>query len=409
MASIVKKIKEKAEKIHNLKDMVRGKEPSIHHHTIDSELSLKEAAQEMVYEKLHKNEQIILKTAKVEDISKLVDVKFRFHNTEQFIHTVCVDNGKVDKDMVLVHGWAGSWVVYYRLLEALSKDYRLWCIDLLGMGGSSRPEFNVNNHTDALNFFVDSIEEWRKEVKLEKFTFVAHSLGGYVSAQYALRYPQYIERLFLISPAGVTQSPNEDALKEAMIKRRFLGKRIKKFEGWICEKKLTPSGLVQNGGTLGLHFLKHYLGRLKFENKEEREVFNACMAQSMLLPTSSEKAVFYLVLYPATFSTVPLEAEFSKEKMPYPIEFVFGDKDWMSPEGARRVSKSQNFKFYTASNSGHHCYFDNTKELYDALMGNKEPEKIEDVIEDMKEQQEEDTESSDESDLSEECLQFNTC
>lgn len=36
--------------------------------------------------------------------------------------------------------------------------------------------------------FVESIEEWRKEVGLKKFILLGHSLGGYLAAAYTLRY-----------------------------------------------------------------------------------------------------------------------------------------------------------------------------------------------------------------------------
>jgi len=51
---------------------------------------------------------------------------------------------------------------FYRMIKPLSEDYKVYAIDLLGMGLSSRPDFKLKDPKDVIQFFVDSIEEWRK-------------------------------------------------------------------------------------------------------------------------------------------------------------------------------------------------------------------------------------------------------
>lgn len=43
---------------------------------------------------------------------------------------------------------------------------------------------------------------------LEKMTLVGHSLGAYFSVVYALKYPTRVNKLVLLSPAGVPRDPN---------------------------------------------------------------------------------------------------------------------------------------------------------------------------------------------------------
>ena len=38
---------------------------------------------------------------------------------------------------------------------------------------------------------------------------VGHSLGGYLSARYAIAYPDRVEKLVLLSPVGVPELPEE--------------------------------------------------------------------------------------------------------------------------------------------------------------------------------------------------------
>jgi len=41
---------------------------------------------------------------------------------------------------VLVHGYAGSGALFYKVMKNLSEKFVLILIDILGMGGSSRPD-----------------------------------------------------------------------------------------------------------------------------------------------------------------------------------------------------------------------------------------------------------------------------
>ena len=74
--------------------------------------------------------------------------------------------------IVMLHGFAGSALLYYPLFEYLSTRYHVLALDLLGMGCSSRPEFLANTTREACLFFIESIEEWRKEMGLDKMTLV---------------------------------------------------------------------------------------------------------------------------------------------------------------------------------------------------------------------------------------------
>ena len=84
------------------------------------------------------------------------------------------------------------------------------------MGRSARVPFVVTAKRndipgrvrEAEAFFVDSLEEWREKMKLDKMTLVGHSLGAYMSVAYALKYPTRVSRLVLLSPAGVPRDPN---------------------------------------------------------------------------------------------------------------------------------------------------------------------------------------------------------
>lgn len=58
----------------------------------------------------------------------------------------------------------------------------------LGFGRSSRPSFS----TDALiaeKQLVKSVEEWRREMNINKMILLGHSMGGFIATSYSMDYP----------------------------------------------------------------------------------------------------------------------------------------------------------------------------------------------------------------------------
>ncbi|KUJ17488.1 alpha/beta-hydrolase [Mollisia scopiformis] len=123
---------------------------------------------------------------------------------------------EVQNTLVMLHGYGAGLAFWYKNYEALSRPlgWRLYSLDLLGMGRSSRPPFQLQAKdedgkiVEAENWFIDALEEWRKQRGIERFTLMAHSLGGYMAVAYALKYPGHLKKLILVSPAGMSEDPN---------------------------------------------------------------------------------------------------------------------------------------------------------------------------------------------------------
>ena len=47
----------------------------------------------------------------------------------------------------------------------------------------------------------------------ERFDLVAHSMGAYYGGHYAMRYPERVRRLALVSPAGLGAHPPAEVVK----------------------------------------------------------------------------------------------------------------------------------------------------------------------------------------------------
>ena len=123
---------------------------------------------------------------------------------------------EADQHLVMLHGYGAGLGFFYKNFEPLSRlrGWQLHALDMLGMGRSTRPPFRINAKKredatkEAEDWFVDALEEWRVKRKIERFTLLGHSLGGYMAVAYALKYPGRLNKLILASPVGIPEDPH---------------------------------------------------------------------------------------------------------------------------------------------------------------------------------------------------------
>lgn len=129
---------------------------------------------------------------------------------------------QADQNLVILHGYGAGLGFFYKNFEPLSraKGWRLYALDLLGMGRSTRPAFKIKAKnrqeaiTEAEDWFIDALEEWRVKQKIDRLTLMGHSMGGYMAVAYALKYPGHLNKLILVSPVGIPEDPY--AVNESM-------------------------------------------------------------------------------------------------------------------------------------------------------------------------------------------------
>ena len=99
-----------------------------------------------------------------------------------------------------IHGLNGSRLVFSEFISVISAYYPstpLIAIDLFGHGLSSCPSVKYN-----VDLFVFQIESLLAHLQISKINIIGFSLGGAVTVGFAARFPQRIDKLVLISPAG---------------------------------------------------------------------------------------------------------------------------------------------------------------------------------------------------------------
>lgn len=76
--------------------------------------------------------------------------------------------------------------------------------DLLGYGYSDKPE-DIEYHLDV---FVECVKQLLDSIGVERCTLVGNSLGGAIAIKFALDYPAHVEKLVLMAPGGIENTPD---------------------------------------------------------------------------------------------------------------------------------------------------------------------------------------------------------
>ncbi|GAB4504540.1 MAG: alpha/beta fold hydrolase [Anaerolineales bacterium] len=100
--------------------------------------------------------------------------------------------------VILIHGLAASLHDWDALLPVLaSHGYAAYALDLLGHGESAKPESRAYH----IDWLFDHLVAWLDSLALNQPpVLVGHSLGGYLTLEYACRFPTALRALVLVNP-----------------------------------------------------------------------------------------------------------------------------------------------------------------------------------------------------------------
>lgn len=101
--------------------------------------------------------------------------------------------------IVWVHGLGGAWQNWLEQLPEFARDHRCVAMDLPGFGSSPMPEeeLSIPGYGRAVAALLDGLG-------IERAVVVGNSMGGFVATELALQFPERVERLVLVSAAGIS-------------------------------------------------------------------------------------------------------------------------------------------------------------------------------------------------------------
>ncbi|KAK7060339.1 hypothetical protein VNI00_001104 [Paramarasmius palmivorus] len=318
----------------------------------------------------------------------------KYLNTVSFTSTSPSPNAPAPA--VLLHGYGAGLGFFFKNFHALGewagrRGTSAYAVDWLGMGRSARIPFTVNASRkdvkarveEAESFFVDSLEEWRQKMGLDKMTLVGHSLGAYLSTVYALKYPSRVDKLILLSPAGVPRGPDytdpareldptESQIEAQQKQAKAKESRSRRLLTYLWEEGWSPFQVVRSSVFWGPMLVGKYSAR-RFSGLTETDTrdMHDYILNITLAKGSGEYCISH-ILAPGAYARLPLVDRVSALKIP--VTFVYGDQDWMDPEGGyqsveemRKAGNGQG-RMYIVNNAGHHVYLDNPKVVNDLLV-----------------------------------------
>jgi pimeloyl-ACP methyl ester carboxylesterase len=135
--------------------------------------------------------------------------------------------------LVFVHGLAGSWPNWLEQLPVLAAAHRVIALDLPGFGHSPMPaeRITISGYARLLDRLLDTLA-------VDAAAVVGNSMGGFIAAELAIAFPQRVERLVLVSAAGISTYNNRGAVGVAPVLRRA-ERILAAYTAWMASKSDT--------------------------------------------------------------------------------------------------------------------------------------------------------------------------
>ena len=100
--------------------------------------------------------------------------------------------------VVLIHGIGSSLEDWDLNFAPLAEHHCVRALDLVGNGRSEKPAAPY-----TLAYFSSFVHDFLQAQGLDRVSLVGNSLGGTVTLDFAIRYPEQVDRLVLVDPAGL--------------------------------------------------------------------------------------------------------------------------------------------------------------------------------------------------------------
>jgi pimeloyl-ACP methyl ester carboxylesterase len=154
----------------------------------------------------------------------------------QSIHYFDMGSGPV---VVLLHGLGSRKDDWLPVLEPMAQKYRLLVPDQIGFGKSDKPLLDYSVQT-----YVDFLNEFLRQLKVERVSLVGESLGGWIAALYVAEigggaHLVPVEKLVLVDAAGLKQDqPIPDLNPSSLAAMRGVLEAVFYDTSWVNEDAL---------------------------------------------------------------------------------------------------------------------------------------------------------------------------
>ncbi len=149
-----------------------------------------------------------------------------------FVRTSGIDGGEA---LVLMHGGGGNSLQWMSNIEALSKRYKVFAIDIINDNGRSIPVKNISSANDYVNWLDELFDKLGLE---EGINIVGLSYGGWIASQYVLEFSDRINKLVLLAPVGTVAQLSIGWVVRAVLVAFPFKYFARKFVYWLSQDTL---------------------------------------------------------------------------------------------------------------------------------------------------------------------------
>jgi pimeloyl-ACP methyl ester carboxylesterase len=132
--------------------------------------------------------------------------------------------------LVFVHGLSGCWSNWLEQLPVLAAQHRVVTLDLPGFGYSPMPADPI-----SISGYARLLDRLLGELGIDAAAVVGNSMGGFIAAELAIAFPQRVERLVLISAAGVSTTNHPGSTRAVPVLAR-LNLALAAAGTWVATK-----------------------------------------------------------------------------------------------------------------------------------------------------------------------------
>jgi pimeloyl-ACP methyl ester carboxylesterase len=114
----------------------------------------------------------------------------------RWVNLIDIGEGPV---LIFIHGLAGCWQNWLENIPYFARNHRVIAMDLPGFGESEMPvdEITISGYGRTVDAICDALG-------IDSGVIIGNSMGGFIGAELAIRFPARIERLCLVGAAGLS-------------------------------------------------------------------------------------------------------------------------------------------------------------------------------------------------------------
>jgi pimeloyl-ACP methyl ester carboxylesterase len=258
--------------------------------------------------------------------------------------------------IVLVHGFGASFYHWRKNIPELAQFGRVYAIDLLGFGKSSKPK-PIEQVDYTFETWGDQIADFCREVVGEPAHLVGNSIGSVAIMQAAVSHPEWARSLAFVGCS-----------------LRLLHDRLRKTQPWIKQVGTPILQSILRQEWIGQLFFKQLatpntVRKVLLQAYGRKEAVTNELVQLLLGAASDQGATEVFVAFTG-YSQGPLPQDLLPE-LPCRAIFLWGKKDpWEPIDLGRKLADYPQVKRFIPLEGIGHCPQDEAPEVVNPILQN---------------------------------------